>query len=371
MRSRTVWPRSTLVQRRFRVDTRRFRLLDSAKIGGSELLADDPGKGVVLEDAEGRKLSAAEVPARGEFEDAGPLRVVLCVRGQFGVEGRRRRITCAGCTSAGKPEVRVFLTVRESVGPPARRQHLGPTRRGSVFLEDLSIVLPLARVSLGKARCRTNHDRASCCGDQALPGFFGRRELAVGQPYRQGLRCAGQLSRLPDRGRAAGCQRESRRRLARCSRKAGRRGGCGSANSGRTSPSAGAIEWRTVRIALWPREFAGVHELQGGEQKTCEMLLSFHGLPTRIWRVSKPGSDHFTNRSTQCPTRPRCLRRGPFGRPRHSTASGILAWRRRATPTWWRPPDATTIQTQWEQIDEFGWRHFGDTFADNEAHRRR
>jgi hypothetical protein len=26
-----------------------------------------------------------------------------------------------------------------------------------------------------------------------------------------------------------------------------------------------------------------------------------------------------------------------------------------------------TVQTKWEQIDEFGWRHFGDTFADNES----
>src|SRR4029079_197293 len=26
----------------------------------------------------------------------------------------------------------------------------------------------------------------------------------------------------------------------------------------------------------------------------------------------------------------------------------------------------TTVMTQWEAIDEFGWRHFGDTFADNE-----
>jgi len=33
--------------------------------------------------------------------------------------------------------------------------------------------------------------------------------------------------------------------------------------------------------------------------------------------------------------------------------------------------DAASVMTKWEQIDEFGWRHFGDTFADDEwPHRR-
>jgi hypothetical protein len=31
-----------------------------------------------------------------------------------------------------------------------------------------------------------------------------------------------------------------------------------------------------------------------------------------------------------------------------------------------RGASAETIITRWEAIDEFGWRHFGDTFADNE-----
>ena len=29
-------------------------------------------------------------------------------------------------------------------------------------------------------------------------------------------------------------------------------------------------------MALWPEEYAGVHELLGGEQKTHEMLFLFH-----------------------------------------------------------------------------------------------
>ena len=31
-----------------------------------------------------------------------------------------------------------------------------------------------------------------------------------------------------------------------------------------------------LRVGLWPGEFAGLHELLGGEQKTHEVLFLFH-----------------------------------------------------------------------------------------------
>lgn len=351
----------------FRVDTRRFRLLDSAKIGGSELLADDPGKGVVLEDAEGRKLSAAEVPARAEFEDAGPLRVVLCVRGQFGAEeSPPADYVCRMHFRAGKAEVRVFLTVRN----PSAHQHDGNIwdlgARGSVFLEDLSIVLPLARSEpwQGAVPHELQAHRAAAIRlyqdssggenwrsanhidkDYGVPvSFRGYRIESAGRQVASGNRDAGWLLAEGKAGVVAVALREFWQNF----------------------PKALELSDNRVRIALWPREYAGVHELQGGEQKTHEMLLSFHGPDADLLGIearlrafheplyAMPDPAAVLAAGTFWPTAP--LDREQYSRLEATCDADVVA----------TSPDATTIQTQWERIDEFGWRHFGDTFADNE-----
>jgi hypothetical protein len=121
-----------------------------------------------------------------------------------------------------------------------------------------------------------------------------------------------------------------------------------------------------LRIALWPREYAGVHEILGGEQKTHEMLFVFHGPETSEDDVQRR-LRAFLDPIYPMPDPQAVLASGAFGpaaaldRERYARLEETCDIA--VDP---RGGRQDTIQTQWERIDEFGWRHFGDTFADNE-----
>jgi hypothetical protein len=121
-----------------------------------------------------------------------------------------------------------------------------------------------------------------------------------------------------------------------------------------------------LRIGLWPREFTGVHEILGGEQKTHEMLFVFHG-PDVDEAAIEQRLRAFLEPVYALPDPQAVLASGTLGpaaalnRDRYSRLEETCD--AAVSP---RGSRRETIQTQWERIDEFGWRHFGDTFADNE-----
>jgi hypothetical protein len=137
----------------FRVDTRRFRLFDAVRVQGVELIrSDGESWGLLLEDATGQRYAADATPAQAEFEETGPVRTVLCVRGQFGTgDSLLARFVCRLHFYAGKAEVRVFLTLHN----PRAHNHPGNIwdlgSGGSLFLEDFSICLPVLATDAGRA----------------------------------------------------------------------------------------------------------------------------------------------------------------------------------------------------------------------------
>lgn len=124
-------------------------------------------------------------------------------------------------------------------------------------------------------------------------------------------------------------------------------------------PKALAVEADTVTAGFFPRETSDLHELQGGEQKTLTVGLVFAagGLDvTQLeWmrdpaRVS-PAPDWFSETAVV-----------PFLRPPAGTAeTGYLELISRALDT-----ESGFFQKR-EQADEYGWRNFGDLYADHEA----
>jgi hypothetical protein len=133
------------------------------------------------------------------------------------------------------------------------------------------------------------------------------------------------------------------------------------------SPKALEATSESLRVGLWPREYAGVHELLGGEQKTHEMLFLFHGpdlsdeavgrrmaaFQHPLYAMPDPAAVLATRACW--PTAP--LDRDRFGRLEATCDAFVDAAGERRE----------SVITKWDQIDEFGWRHFGDTFADNES----
>jgi hypothetical protein len=114
-----------------------------------------------------------------------------------------------------------------------------------------------------------------------------------------------------------------------------------------------------LSIALFPQRFGGAHELQGGEQKTHVVGVAF-------------GSDPIAPRPLDWIVRP-------------SIAAAPPAWyaKARAFPHITPAADAAdpvyegivhgaidgpnSFEQKREAIDEYGWRHFGDIYADHET----
>jgi hypothetical protein len=107
----------------FRIDTSRFRLFDSVTVGGNELLAGDSDSGAILEEEDGSRYSGDLKTTKAEFEDAGPMSVVLAVCGQIrpGEDLPLADYVCRMHFYAGKSEVRVFYTLHN----PAAHRHPG------------------------------------------------------------------------------------------------------------------------------------------------------------------------------------------------------------------------------------------------------
>ena len=353
---------------KFRIDTRRFRLFDSVVVNGRELLADSTNGGVVLQEEDGSRHVGDETPAKVEFEDAGPMAVVLAVRGRIRPGGKLplADYVCRMHFYAGKNEVRVSFTLHN----PAAHRHPGNVwdlgAGGSVFMEDFSLLLPLvpdrwtARVGVAADRpavAATRLYQDSSGGPnwnsanhmdkdyKVRTSFRGYRIHEVGGVASEGNRADGWLHVSSDVGGVA----------------------VGVRDFWQNFPKTLELDDNKLRVGLWPHEFAGVHEMLGGEQKTHEMLFVFHDAETSdqlieqrmkayhrpLYAMPDPQAIYATR--AFWPT-------GPLDRERFEMLE-------QTCDTFVYPVGGgrASVITKWDQIDEFGWRHFGDTFADNEV----
>ena len=123
-------------------------------------------------------------------------------------------------------------------------------------------------------------------------------------------------------------------------------------------PKAIEADSRRLTLRLWPRQFADAHEIQGGEQKTHVVTLAF-------------GRDPMA-RDAAC-----------WGRAASITAAAPQ-WYAAAEAIPYLAPASEDIDPRYrvlvdaaiagdeaferkrETIDEYGWRNFGDTYADHE-----
>jgi len=125
-------------------------------------------------------------------------------------------------------------------------------------------------------------------------------------------------------------------------------------------PKALEATQRDVTIRLFPEQFAGLFELQGGEQKTHEVFVSFEGGRSALNRLKVWCAQ---------PLMPQIA-------PEWYEESGairylcISPWDEKGRLDAWI---STVIEgpnsffDRREIIDEYGWRNFGDCFADHEV----
>ena len=125
-------------------------------------------------------------------------------------------------------------------------------------------------------------------------------------------------------------------------------------------PKAIEVEQGQLKLSLFPEQFQGLHELQGGEQKTHTFWLHFglaneNGIDALAW-VHQPAR--------------------LMAKPQWYASSGALPYLPSVAPEMDRRYESLlegaiggddSLQARREIIDEYGWRNYGDLYADHEA----
>ncbi len=124
-------------------------------------------------------------------------------------------------------------------------------------------------------------------------------------------------------------------------------------------PKAIEVEDRRVTLRLFPRQFADLHELQGGERKTHTFCLGFGPDSVSEMPLAWVRSPVLAVAASQTYQAAGIWRALEVGSDESKQTYGTLV-------------DAAvdgneSFANKREVIDEYGWRHFGDLYADHEA----
>jgi hypothetical protein len=114
-----------------------------------------------------------------------------------------------------------------------------------------------------------------------------------------------------------------------------------------------------VTVSFWPPDYADLHELQGGEQKTHEVWLSF-------------GPDSVTDLPLDWCRARTLVHLTPEWYAEANAAPCLAPQRADSNEQYQALVNAAiegenTFLNKRERIDEYGWRNFGDIYADHEA----
>lgn len=340
---------------------------------------NDPPAGASLERTSGLMALAENGKVESfEVETAGPVRATVAVKGALGDRDREGVFdyTARLHFHAGSGLVRVFFTLENKRhARPAPGMHWVLGRPGNETFKDMSLAAGLLfdgpiQMSVGDGS-RDILDRVVLTGEGGIyqessggENWFNR--VHMNAEYRIPMRFRGARAFLD------GVDAYSVDRPDAWLHVADRRYGLAVAvrHFWQNFPKAlTATPSGDVRIALWPREYPSLHELQAGEIKTHETAFFFHAGPQ--------GSNRNENRVATV--------MGAFHHPlvvrapaEHYLSSGffddVLPHDPRAFPDFERLQQAavfeeTNLLTDRDKADEYGWRNFGDTWADNEADR--
>ncbi|MBX9788448.1 MAG: hypothetical protein K2Y37_05995 [Pirellulales bacterium] len=327
-----------------------------------------------------RRLADGRITASA-IEAAGPLRATIVLEGEF-AGAAELRFVCRLCFFAGSGLVRVRLTIHN----PRRAAHRGGLwdlgDSGSVLFRSLELLVrPGARGAAQSTsdaeQGATGDDRLSWWVDldqpsQNAPGseLLAIEQVSSGGENWQSINHVDRSGRVPLQYRGYVVrQAEGKIRGDRATPVLARRGrvlNCAVAvpefwqqfPKRLTSHAAG------IDIELFPQFEGWFHELQGGEQKTHAVWLNFAASASAEDHDKLLDSLDWVHRPARAATS-----------PDWNAASNAVAFLLPANQI--DPPLADVLReavhgprrlvARRELIDEYGWRNFGDWFADHEA----
>jgi hypothetical protein len=343
----------------FEIDRRSRPLLVRARVGSRDVLAPGSAR-LVFKDRKGREsLPRVE---QTEVETAGPIRVTIRTVGSFG--GRSAcRFVARTCFFAGTSLVRIRLTLHN----PRRARHRGGLwdlgDRNSVLFRGLALEFGLDVPGTTRAVWAAEvgqAPRTSDAGSLAIDQFSsgGENWRSRNHVNRDGRQpCPYRGYRVRD-----GATESSGLRASPVVSLRGPGGGVAAAvpEFWQQFPKSIKVDGRSLTVGLFPEQFGDRFELQGGEQKTHTVWLDFSDSESRSalpldW-VHRPAvalaEPEWYGRSGALPE--------PGALP-YVTAPLLAPITEAALD-----PDRGLVARR-EVIDEYGWRNYGDLYADHEG----
>jgi YetA-like protein len=303
--------------------------------------------------------------AQVELVESGPLRVVIRVNGSLGRKGRGRPWCLLSAYLhffAGLAVVRFDLTLHNPrpAGHPGNFWSLG--EMGSIYIRDAALTLTLPKNS--------EPTRVQFSPEPSAPFRAGESPLELYQDSSGGenWRSTVHFNRhqvVPNSFRGYrirdGDHEEAGRRATPIVtlEGGGRWLGMAMEYFWQNFPKSIEATPDSITLRLFPKQYADVHELQGGEQKTHTFWIS----------LAPDGVADEPLAWCRAPLRPRAA-------PSWYCSTGAMA---RLSPQSDDPhilylqlvnaaiEGDDTFAHKREVIDEYGWRDFGDIYADHEA----
>ena len=298
------------------------------------------------------------VIAHLEVETTGRLRVVVRMDGSIHLDGRTLDLTARLHFFAGTSTVRLQVTVTNPDPAVHRGGFWDLGDPGSILFKDLSIRLALAEP--------TEKTTLGCSPELGMPVAVATPPFELYQDSSGGTQWQSR-NHLNREHRLPVMFRGYRLRSA-----TGERGGLRATpvvlltrgedvlgvsipQFWQNFPKAIEASESGLIIRLFPKEFADLHELQGGEQKTHDVWLAFGGD-----NVSPQPLDWCRSPTLACVD------------PAWTIASGAVPFLAPLDPAHAALIDSAvegsdTFALKREMVDEYGWRHFGDIYGDHES----
>jgi hypothetical protein len=333
---------------------------------GSMAGLDVERSGLHVTDIDGHACRVEVVDVK--MGERGPLRSVVFVRGTIHVPsgGRRLDLDARLHFFAGHSTVRFVVTIRN----PHRAEHrdnlwdLGD--RGSIRLGDCSVVFALPQGP------DAAHLEAALALDAAIEPFAAPFELYQDSSGGEAWQSHNHLNARHEvphtfrgfRARSSGSTVDGLRAapVARLQSSAGQLA-VTMRNFWQNFPKALEADDLRLVLGLFPRQRRDGHEIQGGEQKTHTFAVAFGPDPVCEIPLGWCRTPAFVRSSPEwyCETGS-----VPFLIPLADAPDKGYEQLVRAGI---EGPD--TFERKREVIDEYGWRHFGEIYADHEAVRSR
>lgn len=347
---------------RFLINKKIFSPFSAIQRSGTNIFPAGTPSSCILIDEQGKEL----IPyiERIFLDDtSGPLRTILHLYGFFGQQGRdAMRFSCSLHFFGGSSLVQIELCLHN---PRAARHPGGLWDLGdlsSFLLKEFSLQIPILSELADTISCQPSQESDSlfrCAANERLSIY---QESSGGEHWQSPVH-RNRNGEVPLTFR--GYEIYSKEGKIGSGLRAtpviwcGQEGGSGVAAVlpcfWQEFPKRASWENGAIKISLFPEEFPDLHELQGGEQKTHTVVVDFSVTPEKLNWARMPLSIIASPNVFQ---QAEVLTDLPLPSSSEEPQPDLIDLLIDGPEEFYRKREA---------LDEYGWRNFGDVYADHEA----